>query len=255
MEGLWPIIILWVLAALFSGKKKKPQAPGASATGGAPGARQDLSTDLASALEQLKQAELKVVRQQESRPQQEARERAAPDRDARERAAKERAQAYLEQQRRKAAGRPASGKRGQVFLPGGQAGGHADRVVRRPVRALEDDDADKSSELEPAVVTLEGRDYDEEAERIVAERRKAAERHSVSREALSEGQMARRAERPAVAIGGQDEHAAWHQRAEIGKAPAAAPKAVSPLARYADGSLRSAMILSEVLGKPLAERR
>jgi len=256
VESLWPIIILWVLAALFSGRKKKAQAPGASESAGAePGRAHELSSELSQALAQLKGAEEVAVRRQAGGAPHEAvrRESGGAQEEARQREGKERAKAYLEQQRRKAAGRPSKQvQRGQVFLPGQRA--KPDRVVRRPVRALDDDDADKTSEAEPVVETLEGGDYDEEAERLIAERRQTAERDGLSREEISEAQLARRGARPAVAIGGQAEHAAWHEQAEIGKPVAAASKRASPLARYADGSLRSAVVLSEILGKPLAER-
>ncbi len=249
MEGLWPLIILWVLAMLIGGRKKRPPA-GTPAPGGEAPGPQGLSGDLLSALQQLKRAE------------QEARERAmpgsapppAPVAEPSARAA--RAKAYLEERKRKGGATIKRGQRLDVFTPGPA---RADRAVRRPVRSLEDDDADKSSEFEPVVETLEGRDYDDEVQRIIDERRKVAERHAVSREELSEAQLARRGQRSDVAIGGRAEHKEWHDRIASTAAPqpgsAGEAKPRGRLARFADGSARSAVILAEILGEPLGSRQ
>ncbi len=251
MEGLWPLIILWVLAMLIGGRKKRPPA-GTPAPGGEAPGPQGLSGDLLSALQQLKRAE------------QEARQRAMPGSAppppppapvAEPSARSARATAYLEERKRKGGTTIKRGQRLDVFTPGPA---RPDRAVRRPVRPLEDDDADKSSEFEPVVETLEGRDYDDEAQRIIDERRKVAERHAVSSEDLSEAQLARRGERADVAIGGRAEHKEWHDRVagttapQPGRAGEAKPR--GRLARFADGSARSAIVLSTILGRPLSAR-
>jgi hypothetical protein len=124
----------------------------------------------------------------------------------------------------------------------------------RPALPFEDDDADKSSEN----VSLEVRDYDDEAERIIEARRQAAEHRVVRVDETSEGlsalQQARRASRQNLAIGGTAEHGAWH--GEIGKTVETV-KPVRPatrLGRFADGSARSAIILGEVLKPPVGQR-
>jgi hypothetical protein len=111
------------------------------------------------------------------------------------------------------------------------------------------------------VVSLEVTDYDLEAERIVAERQRAAERRvrvEASVEELSAAQAARRkVGREGTPIGGAAEHAQWHERIAAAAPPAAAlrPKAARDrLSRYADGSLKGALVLSEVLGRPVGER-
>ena len=137
----------------------------------------------------------------------------------------------------------------KALVPQGRA-----RPLRQVV-PLEDDDADKSSEN---VVSLEGRDYDDDIERVVAARREAAEHRVVRTDESSEGlsalQQARRASRQDLAIGGAAEHSAWHD--EIGKTveTGKAVKPVSGLGKYADGTARSAVILSELLGPPVGQR-
>jgi hypothetical protein len=127
--------------------------------------------------------------------------------------------------------------------------------VARPVVPLEDDDADKSSEN---VVSLEGRDYDDDIERTIAARRQAAEHRVVRVDETSEGlstlQQARRASRQDVAIGGTAEHSAWH--AEIGKTGETVKtvKTATRLGKFADGSARSAIILGEILRPPVGQR-
>jgi hypothetical protein len=158
---------------------------------------------------------------------------------------------YLETMKRKQTqGRRPS--QAAVFLPGE---GRRKPVVR-PQRPLEDDDAEKSSE-DASVMSLEGTDYDLEAEQIAAARWKAADRGARSEgsaEVLRAAQAARRAGRTPVPLGTAAEHAAWYQ--EIGAAPP--PKPAQPrrgrLARWADGSVKGAVVLGEILGRPGSAR-
>jgi hypothetical protein len=247
MEGLWWIVALWVIAALFGGRRRRPASPPAETGESGSG----LSNEFLRALEELKRAEQEAERRLTgTAPQQ----REAPTSVAAASTERE-AKYYLEQRKQAARRKVQPGQRLEVFVPRGEPA--RGRPPRRSARPLETAADTRSSEIEPVVVPLESRDYDEEAQRIVAERRRAAEREGVSIEGLSEAQLARRGERPAVAIGGAAEHAEWHERLEAtGRAPARAGRAErNPLARFADGSLRSAVVLSEILGPPLGERR
>lgn len=231
MEGIWPLIVIWVLFAIFGSKKKRPPA-GAQQSMEAPGAPpRSLPDQFRAALEELKRAEQEALRQQQAGQQQlplPPAPKAAPP------AARRQSKAFTP----------------RTFSPKPVQGAY----VRRPQLELEDDDADKSSE---DTFTPEGvADYDDEAEKIIAARRQVAERHDTGRadtslEGLSAGQLARRGSRPDVAIGGRQEHDAWHDAirdTEIRRDRPAGKR--SPLAKYADGTMRSALILSEILGKP-----
>lgn len=137
-------------------------------------------------------------------------------------------------------------------------------------RGLDDDDADKSSEDE-LVASLEGVDYDEQAEQLVGARRRGADREvrrDVSVEELSAEQVTRRAARVDEAIGGRAEHEEWHERVQardVQPRPGQVPGAPAParpvgaaraslLARFATGSVRDAVVLSEILGRPRGAR-
>jgi hypothetical protein len=234
MEGLWPLVILWVLFSIFSGaKKRRPQAP-PSGPAPTPGPERagggDLLGELRRAMEELKRAEAETQQKQEQRP-------------------------AMRSQQPKRATRPGTA-RGQVFLP--PQAPRSRQPVRRPVRALEDDDADKTSESDIAEV----RDYDSEAEQVVAERRKVADAHSaesavVSLEDAGYELARKRSSVPeGTPIGGATQHAGWHERTAIG-APAkpVLPTARrNPLARFAGGTARGAVVLAEILGKPLSSR-
>jgi hypothetical protein len=121
------------------------------------------------------------------------------------------------------------------------------------------------------VASLEGVAYDEQAERLVEARRRGADREvrrDVSLEGLSAEQATRRAARVDEAIGGRAEHEEWHKRVQVrdvqprpGQVPGApAPvrpggtARAGPLARFATGSVRDAVVLSEILGRPRGVR-
>jgi len=94
------------------------------------------------------------------------------------------------------------------------------------------------------------------AEAVARVRLRAADqgtRRDVSVEGMSERQAARRSARPAVAIGGVAEHAQWHETVKPPKGRAAGVRR-GVLARFADGSLRGAIVLGEVLGRPVSGR-
>jgi hypothetical protein len=254
MEGLWPILILWVVFALLGGARKKRPPQRTPGVGSSPEearlAGGSMMDQMRRAMEELKRAQEEAKRRSEA--------------GASAGGQQELAREWLEQReaKRKPERRPEPPRRRtaavqkverKVFLPKPQ-----ERVVRRPVRPLEDDDADKSSE-DATVVSLEGGDYDEEAERLVAERRKAFDRGGrteASAEQLTAAQLQRRASRPAIALGGAAEHKAWHDQivAMPAAGPAAPAKRRPPLTRLADGTVRGAVVLSEILGKPLGER-
>lgn len=239
MENLWPILILWVAAAIFSAaRKKRPQPPRAEAAPGEP--QPSLFGDLNRALEQLKRAEEEARRKQQGESPRLLQDDAAD------------AKAYLEQRKQAAQGRKQPERK--VFLPK-EKPARASRITRAPM-PLADDDADKSSETE-AVEVL---DYDAEAEAVARLRLRPADQgtqRDVSVEGMSEKQAARRSARPPVAIGGVAEHAQWHERqvvdAQTLRTSVPAPRR-GVLARFADGSLRGAIVLGEVLGRPASGR-
>jgi hypothetical protein len=255
MESLWPIIIIWVLFAIF-GRKRQPRRPATTLEPRAPAPRSSQQQkggfldELNKALEELKRAERQALKPA-------ARAAGEP------RTSAGAARSYLEQRRQAAqggggskGGRLKPGQRLEVYLPGAPV---PERVTRPQPSPLLDEDEDLSSEQEQAV-SLEGiADYDDEAEQVAAARAKAAERvarREESSEDLSATQLARRAERaPATAIGSVSEHRDWHLRVAADRAdqPVRAPRA-SPLARWADGTIRSAVVLSEILGRPAGDR-
>lgn len=229
--NFWPIVVVWILAVLL-GRRKQPARPPASSEKPAIEPPSAVMGELSRALQELKQAEDLARKKESARPGQ---------------GGGSKAQAYLEHRKQQA--------RGKVFLPQGKPArpGRA----KHPSLAFEDDDADKSSEA----TDVEVRDYDEEADRIVQARRKLAdrgERAQVSLEELSPQQAARRgAVQEGRAIGGAAEHAEWHARqppeAQAREGTGEAPRR-GRLARFADGSMRGALVLSEILGRPMGER-
>ena len=235
MENLWPILILWVAAVIFgAARKKRPQPPRAEAAPGEP--QPSLFGDLNRALEQLKRAEDEARRKQQGESPRLLQDDAAH------------AKAYLDQRKQAAQGRTKPDRK--VFLPK-ERPARASRITRAPM-PLADDDADKSSETE-AVEVL---DYDAEAEAVARLRLRAADqgtRRDVSVEGMSEEQAGRRSARPAVAIGGVAEHAQWHETVKPPEGRAAGVRR-GVLARFADGSLRGAIVLGEVLGRPVSGR-
>jgi hypothetical protein len=240
MEGLWPILILWAVVALLGGRKKRPPAGGAQEDRPQDA---DEQGELLRALQELKRAEEGAAARNRPGTGAQARsQRSTGEAGARD---------YLSQRKHTVTQRGGTvqpAKRLDVFTPTARS----DRVVRRPVRELPPDD-DRSSEVEPVVVTIEGTtDYDLGAERVVEERILAAELRGHDSQQLSKAQVTRRSERPAVAIGGAQQHADWHHRIDQAALTAATPALKRPgaLARYADGSMRSAIILAEILGKP-----
>jgi hypothetical protein len=207
----WALIVLWVVVAMLSPKKKRPPAPSLPISE-PPGEGGEELGELGKALQALKQAEEKARRRPAPKPY--------------------RAEVFHPKPR------PEPPKRARVRL--------------QPARD------DRSSE-DAMVVSLEGRDYDEEADRVVASRRRAAERKvrkAESLESLSAEQAARRsASLGGQAIGGRAEHAEWHQRLQDTGAPAPGkPAPPNALARFATGRLQDAFVLSEILGRPLSER-
>lgn len=256
MEGLWPIIIFAVIAMLFGGGKKRPrQTTGVVASEREASAQTGLMGELNRALQELKQAEREAL---------ERREGGGDDDEG---------PLFMQLPKRPSITvRPPAPKapREQGASSGGTRGGELVRrkvhlpkpkpagAPARPKRPAFAEDPDQAFE-DPTVISIEGKDYDHEAERIVAQRRAAAERgarEETSNEGMSAQQAARRGDRaPAQAIGGKAEHEEWHQRmAAAGQQPAEAARRRSPLGRFATGRARDAVVLSEILGKPLSER-
>ena len=238
-SSIWPVLIFWVVFALIgraaaaNKKRAQQQQQGTAdrASGAEVAAQGGLFAELKRAMEELKRAEA------EQRGQAEQRTIAPPapafDREAQKRQA---ARQYLEKKKQEAARKRAARQERFASLP---------------------DASDMSSE--DAVVPSHGRDYDDEADAIIKARRAAAERgrrEESSPEELSEQQRARRGSRQDVAIGSRAEHDAWHQQIEAGAQPAEArARLAGPLRRFADGSLRSAVILGEILGGPVGGRQ
>lgn len=212
---IWPIIILWAVAAIFGKKKKPVPRPGASAgpAGSGPGAAIGamsgaVATDLAHALQALKAAEAS------------ARHAAAPDAMPDQAA---RARAYLESRKAQAPQRRAQlPPQREVFFP-----------KPRPSLVLEDD-SDQSQETGDADAT----DFDDQAEGIVNARLKEAEEFS---RVLAPDESRRLSVRPAASP-------------STAEAPAAPALAGGILARFATGRARDALILGEILGRPMGER-
>jgi hypothetical protein len=242
MEGIWPLVIIWVLFSIFGSRKKRGQGPAAGSQGEMPGGfeprtpdsrPQSLPDQFRAALEELKRAEQEAMRgrQQPSLPTEPPARAAAPT--------------MAERQAKKFAPR--------TFAPRPAQGKFVRRQASLPVA-----EADESSE---DVTTVEGlADYDEEAEAIIQKRRAAADRLSTRRpgsiEEMTPEQAARRSSRPDLAIGSRQEHDEWHvqmQATEIG-VDRAEKKRRNPLAKYADGTMKSVIILNEILGRPKAEQ-
>jgi hypothetical protein len=249
IDPFWVIVAIWVVAALLGGgKKKQKPRPGA---GAAPAPRRaesqpsGLFGELGRALQELKRAEDEARQRAPGQPS--ATPTPAPDQAAR---------AYLEQRRKQAPPPRRAPPKREVFYPKPKA------PAPRGSRAVEltmEDERDLSSEEGAELAVL---DYDEEAREVVEERLRAAERRGRGREGeslevLTPEQIARRqAVLGGAAIGGRAEHAAFHERLAATARPtvAATAAASSRLARFATGRVRDAVVLSEVLGKPMGER-
>lgn len=251
------IIVIGVIWSLISAAaKKKPRPPGELLPPGQGQQRAGgLMGELGRALEELKRAEA------EARGLQLPASEQLPPRVP-ETMPEQKARAYLAEQKARGEVRTAGARhtdaqvvKRQVFVPKPR------QAPKRPsVRVPVEDDM--SSE-DPSVTSMEGRDYDNEAEKIILARRQRADRgvrRDSSSEELSALQIARRADRTPRAIGGKVQHEDWHQRrdaaltAEAAELRAASAKGANPLARYATGRVRDAIVLSEILGKPVSER-
>jgi hypothetical protein len=241
-EFPWAIVVFLGVALLLGGRRKTP--PQASRRQESPHEpAPSLFGELGRALEQLKRAEAEARR--------------APQHDVSPRLVQDdagRAKAYLEQRKQTLKGKARIERKAMV--PREQPARPSRAMVSRSAMPLVDDDADKSSEA----VSLVTRDYDDDGQQIVAARLSAVDRGARpagDSEALSATQAARRSARPAVAIGGAAEHTQWHQGqaadAQTGRSSVQAPRR-GVLARFANGSLRGALVLSEVLGPPVGER-
>ena len=241
--GIWPLLIFWAVFALIgraaaANKKKAMEARLREQAGGEPATPErapqgGLLGELKRAMEELKRAELEQRGQLQQRTQIEVFEQPADQEELRKR---ERARQVLEKKQAEALQK------------------RAEKQAQRRVQPLPDA-ADMSSE--ETVVSLEGKDYDNEAEAIIARRRAAAERQvrdESSQEELSTLQRARREARQDVTIGSQAEHDEWHAQLAAGAPEDATRRGANPLARFTDGSLRSALILGEILGRPRGER-
>lgn len=231
MEGIWPLIVIWVLFSIFGSRKKKPPQQEDAPPGERPASLPD---QFRLALEELKRAEQDAIRRQQA---------SAPPAPA----------APPPMVRRSSATKQFTPRSFQPKSAGPARG----RFVQRQPLAPMADDAEMSSE---DVFTPEGQaDYDEEAEKVIAERRKAADRLSTRRpgsiEELTPEQLARRGSRPDTAIGGRQEHDAWHEALQAsGKPESRTAARRSPLARYADGTMKSAIIITEILGTPKGQQ-
>ena len=234
MDAIWPIVILWVVLTVLGSRKKKAQAaaaaPPRSSGGPPPNAQGGFLEEMRRSLEEMQRAAAEQGRGK----------RVAPGPPA-----TLTAETWLESRRQ-------LGGAGQSRVTAAMRR----KPAQRSTRPLDDDDAEKSSE-DAAVASLEVTDYDTEVETLVAQRAKAADRGGRaegSAEGMSEVQSARRVGRQPVPIGTVKEHAAWHQEIGVPAAAAATARARGPLARWADGSLRGAVVLSELLGRPVGER-
>jgi len=224
--GIWPILFFWlfiVLVGRAARKKKAGKGEAGTGTGAAP-QQTGLLAELKRAMEELKAAEA---------AQRGAVSGAPPEATQQERRAR------LEQQKQLAA------------LKRAQRGG---RDV--PARLTLPDAEEMSSEFVEAG-SNDARDYDDEAEQIVKARHAAAERggrEEFVERGFSEEQRLRRASRSDEAIGSRAEHGAWHDAIGATPPPAAPVAVKGPLARFGDGSKKSAVVLSEILGRPVGDR-
>ncbi len=228
-----PIIILWAAAVIFGKKKRQAQRPGAtesqrslSPDPDAGAIRGAAATDLARALEALKAAEESARHPRPASTLHEAPTRQGtapglmPDQT-------ERARAYLETRKAQARSHLARQPQREVFQPKSSKA--------RTRLSLED-----HSELSQDALEGDTTDFDDDAVRIADARLKEAEDFE---RVLAPGESRRMA-------------------ARITAAPAPAPAVARPtpapaasvLSRFATGRLRDAVILSEILGRPMGER-
>jgi hypothetical protein len=250
--GIWPLLIFAVVAMLLGGGRKKGARQGPTPTEGGTGG--GLMSELNRALEELKRAE-REARQRHEAPRQPPPGETSPQARSQPAQQQRRVVAKSITRGQAAAG---SGVRGgdlikrQVYLPKGKP------APRRTVRPVEYD-PDQAFE-DPTIISLERLDYDDDATQLVEARIKAAAQRDVAREdasleEMSAAQLARRADRaPAEAIGGKAEHDAWHARRDAVTSVPAKQPAASRLSRFGGGRMRDAIVLSEILGRPVGER-
>lgn len=202
--------VAWVLIVGIFGKKKKREEPKAPSAPAKPEGQVAASSgpmgELVRALAELKAAEQAARRGTPSA--------AEPGRHAQ-------AKAYLDARKVAAMKRRPSAQKREVFLP-----------KPRPSLTLEDD---QSESLE--TTDADATDFDEEAERIAAERARAAEEWA--REPSPDEQR-RLVEKPTT------------QTAPAETASAAQGR--HPLARFATGRVRDVVVLGAILGRPVGER-
>ena len=214
--GILPIIFVW--AALFIiGRLKVSAKVQHPPSGGAPpaaGAQGGMMDELRRAMEELKRAEMtQIAREQHSAPSHPV-PAARPSRGG-----DERAKDYLKKRLRVDTPR--------TLRPPSTHHAAPDPRVRSRLMAPVQHAADDEGSLE----TQEERtDYDLDVERMAAERRAQTEMQWHLGQAAA---GAAAAESPATSL--------------------PPPAARGPLARYADGSARSALVLSMILGRPRSE--
>ena len=220
----WPVVLLWLGAVVIAQVLKAKRKPTGSrpASGAAPPAeaRADMGDALQRAMEKLKQAE------------REARQAPTPPTPARIAPRDRPAQAYLERQKSIAASRLRQEAREVSRRAASAAYGRRGGLPVARATPLEDHGG-LSQETEPEVV-----DYDDDAASLEEGRVRAIE---ASERGGDEGASVV----PRIAPAGAAE------RARSARPP---DRPTAPLGRFGDGSLRGAMILSEILGRPLSDR-
>ena len=189
-DGMWPIILVAIVFALFGRKRRATTSRAVTATKAPTPAQGSFLGELQRALEEMKRAEAEARR-------------------------------------------------------------HA---VVRPVRPLPGDTgASDDTAAEDAT------DYDDEAVRVVAERQRDAERVAAAEASAGELTVAQLGRRPTGAIvpglaAPPMARITTAAPGEIGGAPAPAEPRRRVLGRFADGSPRGAILISEILGRPVGER-
>jgi hypothetical protein len=190
VDGMWPIIFLAIVFALFGRRKAPTRTRAMTATNAPVPAKGSFLGELQRALEEMKRAEAEARR----------------------------------------------------------------RAVARPVRQLPDDTgATDDTAAEDAT------DYDEEAVRVVAERQRDAERLALAEASAEELTVEQLVQRPTRAIvpalaAPPVARISTGPGQEIGSMPAPAAPRRRVLGRFADGSPRGAMVIAELLGRPMGER-